>query len=70
VYGTVATNYRGTVLFQCTDGKAVLPSNYTFVAADNGVQNFQVTLRSKGKQTITVTDTVFSTIKGSAQVSV
>jgi hypothetical protein len=69
VYGNVATNYSGTVHFQCTDGKAVLPSNYTFVAADNGVHNFQVTLRSKGKQTITVTDTVFSTIKGTAQVS-
>jgi hypothetical protein len=68
-YGNVATAYTGTVHFQSTDGNAILPSNYTFVAGDNGVHSFQVTLRTRGKQTITVMDTAFSTITGSAQVT-
>jgi hypothetical protein len=68
-YGNIATGYTGTVHFQSTDGRAILPGNYTFVAGDNGVHSFQVTLRTKGKQTITVTDTLFSTISGNAQVS-
>jgi hypothetical protein len=68
-YGNIATGYTGTVHFQSTDGRAILPGNYAFVAGDNGVHSFQVTLRTKGKQTITVTDTLFSTINGNAQVS-
>jgi hypothetical protein len=68
-YGNLATGYTGTVHFQSTDGRAILPSNYTFVAGDNGVHSFQVTLRTKGKQTITVADIAFSTITGSAQVT-
>jgi hypothetical protein len=46
-------------------GKMGLPGNYAIVAGDNGVHSFQVRLRTKGKQTIMVTDTLFSTIKGS-----
>jgi len=49
----------------------VLPANYTFVAADNGVHTFaNVLLKIAGAQTITATDTVTSAITGSANVTV
>ena len=35
-FGNTATGYTGTVHFTSTDGQAVLPANYTFVAGDNG----------------------------------
>lgn len=57
-----ATSYRGTVRFQSSDAQAVLPANYTFVASDNGVHVFQVTLGSAGMHTITVTDAADSAL--------
>jgi hypothetical protein len=58
-YGNVVTGYTGTVHFSSSDGTATLPANYTFTAADQGVHTFTgVVLRKKGKQTITVTDTL------------
>lgn len=65
-----ATGYSGTVHFTSSDGAASLPSNYTFVAGDNGVHSFTVTLNSTGSRSITATDTVTGTITGSALVSV
>ena len=56
-YGNIATGYRGTVHFTSTDAQAVLPANYTFTAADNGVHTFSVTLKTVGNQSITATDT-------------
>ena len=38
------TGYSGTVHFTSNDAKAVLPANYTFVAADAGARSFQATL--------------------------
>ena len=35
--GTTNTGYRGTVAFTSSDPHAVLPGNYTFTAADQGV---------------------------------
>jgi PKD repeat protein len=63
--GGVATGYSGTVHFTSSDGQAVLPSNYTFVAADAGVHTFSVTLKTAGTQSITSTDTVTTSITGS-----
>jgi hypothetical protein len=67
-------NYRGTIHFTSSDTHAgvVLPVDYTFVAADNGVHMFSsgVTLVSAGSQTVTATDTANSTITGSATVTV
>src|SRR5207302_547601 len=67
-YGNTATGYRGIVHFTSTDSQAVagagLPANYTFVAGDNGVRSFTVTLDTAGSQTVTATDTVTSTITG------
>ncbi|HTC92169.1 MAG TPA: FG-GAP-like repeat-containing protein, partial [Terriglobales bacterium] len=65
-YGNVATGYTGTVHFTSTDGQAVLPANYTFVAGDNGVHIFSVTLKTAGNQTITATDTVTGSITGTS----
>ena len=66
-----ATGYTGTVQFTSTDGSAVLPGNYTFIAADAGVHTFSATLTTAGAQTLTVTDTVTASITGSsASISV
>ena len=62
--GHPATNYRGTIHFTSTDPLAVLPANYTFVAADNGVHTFSMTLKTVGMQSITATDTTTTSITG------
>jgi hypothetical protein len=67
-YGNIATGYLGTIHFTSSDHKAILPSDYTFVAADAGVQTFMVTFKSSGTQTLTATDTHTGSIKGSASV--
>jgi hypothetical protein len=54
--GFTFTAYLGTVHFSSSDSKAVLPPDYTFTAADNGVHTFQATLNTLGSQTITATD--------------
>jgi uncharacterized repeat protein (TIGR03803 family) len=64
-YGNVAAGYTGTAHFTSSDGKAVLPSNYTFVAADAGVHSFSATLKTAKTQSLTAKDTVTSTIAGS-----
>jgi hypothetical protein len=68
----VVTSYRGTIHFTTSDGNHVLPVDYTFVAGDNGVHTFAsgVTLRTAGSQTVSVNDTVNTSVTGSATVSV
>jgi hypothetical protein len=62
----LAENYRGSVHFTSSDGAATLPADYTFSAADNGAHTFSVTLRTAGRQTVTVADAVQSNITGTA----
>jgi len=62
--GTVNTGYTGTVQFTSSDPQAVLPANYTFTAANQGVQTFTVTLKTAGTQSITATDTATGSITG------
>lgn len=70
-YGNVVTGYTGTIHFSSTDNRAKLPSNYTFTAADKGVHVFTgLVLRKKGTQTITITDTLNSSLTGSVIVHV
>jgi Putative Ig domain/NHL repeat len=69
-YGNIATGYLGTIHFTSSDSKAILPSNYTFVAADAGVHTFTVTFKSSGTQTLTAADTHTGSIKGSGSVKV
>jgi len=70
--GNTATGYGGIATFTSTDGAAVLPANYTFVAGDNGVHVFSgVRLLTVGSKTVTATDTVTGSITGtSAAVTV
>ena len=72
-YGNTATGYTGTVAFSSSDGQAALPANYTFIVANAGVHVFSnaYTLKTAGSRTLTATDTVTGTIKGtSASITV
>jgi hypothetical protein len=69
-FGNVVSGYQGTVTFTSSDGAAVLPGNYTFVAGDHGKHTFSVTLNTAGTQTVTATDTGNITIKGKATIKV
>ena len=65
-YGSVVTGYRGTLTFRSSDSTANLPQDYTFTASDQGVHTFTgLVLRKKGKQTITVTDTLDGSLTAS-----
>lgn len=64
-YGNTATGYRGTVHFTSSDARAVLPADYTFTEADNGVHVFHVTLRTAGTWAVTATDKAAASIEGS-----
>src|SRR5205814_2206509 len=64
-YGNTATGYRGTVHFSSSDSHAILPANYTFAAADNGVHSFSATLKTTGTSSLTVADASNSNLKGS-----
>ena len=70
-YGNVATGYTGTVRFASSDGSAVLPTNYTFTVADAGVHTFtKLKMKTKGWQTIAVTDTLFGSVTDSWDIDV
>jgi hypothetical protein len=61
-YMNAATNYAGTVHFSSSDTQATLPANSTLT---NGLGDFSVTLKTVGSQTVTATDTVTASLKGS-----
>src|SRR5262249_54231543 len=64
-FGNVATGYTGTVNFTSSDPVAILPANYQLLPGDAGVQSFTATLKTKGFQSLTATDTVTPSITGS-----
>jgi hypothetical protein len=64
IYGNRASGYTGTVHFSSTDGRASLPADYTFTAADGGAHTFPVTLKTAGTQSFSVTDTTNSAFSG------
>ena len=68
--GHVATGYVGTVQFASSDGQAILPASYTFTSADLGKHTFQVTFKTVGSQSVSVTDTTNNALTASANVSV
>jgi hypothetical protein len=57
-YGNVATGFRGTITFSSFDNNDILPSPYTFTAADKGVHTFvkQTTMNTRGTDEIIITD--------------
>jgi hypothetical protein len=63
--GNIASGYTGTIHFSSSDSSSVLPNDYTFLISDSGMQTFTVTLKTAGSQSISITDTVTSTITGS-----
>ncbi len=69
-----AIGYTGTVHFSTTDPGlgVILPPDYSFVPSDNGVHVFSagVTLVTTGIQTVTVVDTVTSSIAGTLNLTV
>src|SRR5207253_8903141 len=66
-----ATAYRGTVHFTSSDSAAVLPADYTFVAADNGVHTFSnLAVRTAGAQTVTAADKTSASVSGTASLTV
>jgi len=65
--GATAAAYQGTVHFTSSDVAATLPADAMLT---NGVRTFSVTLRTAGAQTVTFTDTVNSSITGSAPFTV
>src|SRR2546428_7042368 len=56
-YGNTTPGYTGTIHFTSSDSAAVLPANYTFLASDNGVHTFSVTLNTVGGKTLTAAAT-------------
>jgi hypothetical protein len=69
-FGNVVPGYADKVHFSSTDATAILPADYTFTAADQGVHSFQVTLSLPGSQSVTVTDLTTGTSAGTAAVAV
>jgi photosystem II stability/assembly factor-like uncharacterized protein len=70
-FGHTLTGYRGTVHLSSTDPKAVLPPDFTFTAADNGVHTATgASFETPGAQTITAADTVNSSVTGSLAFTV
>src|SRR5262249_260541 len=49
----LALNYTVTVHFTATDGSAMLPTDYTFVAGDHGAHTFSATWQTTATHTIT-----------------
>jgi len=66
----VNPNYTSTIHFTSSDPLAILPADYTFTSADQGVHAFTVTLEKAGAQAITAIDTTTSTIGGSSSTTV
>ncbi|HYV22075.1 MAG TPA: N,N-dimethylformamidase beta subunit family domain-containing protein [Candidatus Bathyarchaeia archaeon] len=71
-FGNLATGYTGAVHFSTSDISplARMPADYSFAAADAGVHTFSVTLQTPPSQSVTVTDKVATSIRGSAQIAV
>ena len=66
-YGNTAPAYGGTVHFTSSDGAALLPGNSTLASGDG---LFAIRLQTAGNQTLTVTDTANTSIKGSTTINV
>ena len=63
-YGNVVTNYLGTLLFMSSDSAAALPPSYAVGKAGSGIFTFTATLKTRGTQSISVTDRSNPSITG------
>lgn len=64
-YGNTISGYTGTIHFTSSDPQAVLPADYTFTAADQGVHTFSATLKTAGAQSIAAIDVLMASLAGS-----
>jgi len=55
-FGNTVTGFGDKVHFTSSDKAAILPPDYTFTTADNGVHTFTVTLTTPGSRKVTATD--------------
>jgi photosystem II stability/assembly factor-like uncharacterized protein len=55
-----ADSYRETVKFSSSDKQADLPSNYSFEENDQGSHSFSINFKTKGDQSLTITDDSFT----------
>jgi hypothetical protein len=69
-FGNLVIGYRGTVHLASSDAQVVLPADYTFTTADQGVHFFPATLKTAGNQTLTAIDTGNTVVSGNASVPV
>ncbi len=63
--GKLDPGYGGTVLLTSSDPQ-VAPNHLTFSSSDGGTQTFTLTLKTPGKQTVTVVDTSLPSVKGTS----
>ncbi len=68
--GNTVSGYTGTVAFSSSDGAAVLPADYTFTTADQGVHTFEATLNTPGNQALWVSEVNDPNIIGAATIEV
>lgn len=67
----VVPGYAGIVRFTSSDTQGLLPSNYAFTTADQGVHTFTgVTLKTAGSQNVKVADTSSSALIGTLTLTV
>jgi uncharacterized delta-60 repeat protein len=62
--GNTLTTYTGTVQFSSLLSGVILPADYTFTAADQGVHTFTATFKTTGLQALFVADTQTPEIDG------
>jgi hypothetical protein len=67
---SVVTGYTGTVHFTSSDTSAVLPKDYPFVAAVQGVHVFAVTFNKLSTQTLKVSDTANTPLTSLREIQV
>jgi len=66
----IATGYTGMIHFTSSDPHAILPPNYTFMFADDGIHSFTLAFNSAGTQTVTVAGIVGNPATGSVAITV
>jgi hypothetical protein len=68
--GSTNVGYSGTVNFNSSDGQQVTPSSGQFSAANQGVQQFTVTLVTAGRQTLDFQDSNNPAMSGTFDLTV
>jgi hypothetical protein len=66
-FNNVADSFVDKIHFSSTDGRAALPPDYTFTAADQGSHQFSVGLSTPGSQSIVVADTKSGAVASAQQ---